>query len=322
MTRPPPSIRRARLLALLGIAVAAPASAEPNPFDRDGDLIADSVDKCPDEKEDYNGYVDDDGCPDQRIVDLLGIPEPKPSILVPKPVPSLLIPKPEPAPGLLLPKPEPAPVLLLPVEPRPTLVPPKPGSLPALGADLPPDSFTCTGEVERFDSLLGAFFRCDGDPSRWWVTPGIDMDFPDVVRTGARGKVVLKRNGPDGAILVSFQTSDGVIHVPQPEPDGCFLTTAVTRSRGLPDDCAELQAMRAFRDGWLGPEHPDVRRYYAVAPAIVAAIDAREDADAVWDIVRVDYLEPILALVGEGRNEQAHAAYRQLVDDLLAGTRA
>lgn len=32
--------------------------------DRDGDGIADDKDKCPDEPETYNGYMDDDGCPD------------------------------------------------------------------------------------------------------------------------------------------------------------------------------------------------------------------------------------------------------------------
>src|SRR5262245_48307376 len=32
--------------------------------DRDGDGIPDSVDRCPDEPEDYDGFQDDDGCPD------------------------------------------------------------------------------------------------------------------------------------------------------------------------------------------------------------------------------------------------------------------
>ena len=32
--------------------------------DRDGDGVADDVDKCPGEPEDYDGFQDDDGCPD------------------------------------------------------------------------------------------------------------------------------------------------------------------------------------------------------------------------------------------------------------------
>ena len=32
---------------------------------------------------------------------------------------------------------------------------------------------------------------------------------------------------------------------------GCFLTSACTEARGLPDDCHELTVLRAFRDGYL-----------------------------------------------------------------------
>ena len=41
----------------------APASV-PAEGDRDGDGIADSADKCPDQAEDKDGYADNDGCPD------------------------------------------------------------------------------------------------------------------------------------------------------------------------------------------------------------------------------------------------------------------
>lgn len=36
----------------------------PVPIDSDGDGIIDTLDKCPTEPEDYNGFQDDDGCPD------------------------------------------------------------------------------------------------------------------------------------------------------------------------------------------------------------------------------------------------------------------
>jgi OOP family OmpA-OmpF porin len=41
-----------------------PRGLAPRPSDRDGDGIADNLDKCPDQPEDYNGVQDDDGCPD------------------------------------------------------------------------------------------------------------------------------------------------------------------------------------------------------------------------------------------------------------------
>ena len=44
--------------ALIGIVF------EPNIGDRDGDGIKDDIDKCPDEPEDFDGFEDEDGCPD------------------------------------------------------------------------------------------------------------------------------------------------------------------------------------------------------------------------------------------------------------------
>ena len=43
--------------------------------DRDGDGIADSFDQCPDDRENYNGFEDLDGCPDDPDTDKDGIPD-------------------------------------------------------------------------------------------------------------------------------------------------------------------------------------------------------------------------------------------------------
>jgi outer membrane protein OmpA-like peptidoglycan-associated protein len=48
------------------IGVVAPATGRA--ADRDGDRIPDDVDKCPDEPETYNGFEDEDGCPDRGRV--------------------------------------------------------------------------------------------------------------------------------------------------------------------------------------------------------------------------------------------------------------
>jgi outer membrane protein OmpA-like peptidoglycan-associated protein len=42
---------------------------EAKPGDRDGDGIPDAEDKCPDNPENYNGFEDDDGCPDDPDTD-------------------------------------------------------------------------------------------------------------------------------------------------------------------------------------------------------------------------------------------------------------
>jgi OmpA-OmpF porin, OOP family len=47
------------------------------PADHDGDGITDGADKCPDVRETYNGFEDDDGCPDDRDTDGDRVPDSK-----------------------------------------------------------------------------------------------------------------------------------------------------------------------------------------------------------------------------------------------------
>ena len=50
--------------------------------DRDGDGIPDNVDKCPDQPENYNGFEDEDGCPDDPDSDGDGIPDSKDQCII------------------------------------------------------------------------------------------------------------------------------------------------------------------------------------------------------------------------------------------------
>ncbi len=50
---------------------------EPKPGDRDGDGYLDPNDECPDDPETWNGFQDDDGCPDDPDTDGDGIPDSK-----------------------------------------------------------------------------------------------------------------------------------------------------------------------------------------------------------------------------------------------------
>ena len=62
--------------------------------------------------------------------------------------------------------------------------------------------------------------------------------------------------------------------------DACYLTTLCVELIGLPDDCFELQTLRAYRDGPLLalPGGKDViAQYYAQAPQIVAEVLRRDD---------------------------------------------
>lgn len=96
----------------------------------------------------------------------------------------------------------------------------------------------------------------------------------------------------------------------------CFITTAVCQSRGLPDDCAELTAFRAFRDGYLRT-CPDgaalIDEYYNIAPGIVACIDICGDRDARYDAIRADYLAPCYRDLQVGKLEDCKNRYVRMV---------
>lgn len=66
---------------------------------------------------------------------------------------------------------------------------------------------------------------------------------------------------------------------------GCFITTAVCRYSGRPDDCELLETLRDWRDTWMqetAERRAMVERYYETAPHYVAAIDQRSDARFIY----------------------------------------
>ena len=99
----------------------------------------------------------------------------------------------------------------------------------------------------------------------------------------------------------------------------CFITTAVCQELGKPDDCAELTAFRAFRDGYLAAQ-PDgealIREYYDIAPGIVTCINTCSDRHASYARIREQYLAPCYADLLAGRNESCKTRYVQMVREL------
>lgn len=95
----------------------------------------------------------------------------------------------------------------------------------------------------------------------------------------------------------------------------CFITTAVCSYEGKADDCAELQAFRQFRDGWLTEQGGEdlISEYYEIAPAIVAAIDHCDDAPTRYAEIRFRWLEPCYRALQEGRNADCRRSYMEMV---------
>ena len=96
----------------------------------------------------------------------------------------------------------------------------------------------------------------------------------------------------------------------------CFITTAVCKQEGKPDDCEELTAFRAFRDGYLS-SCPDgsalIREYYNIAPGIVLHIDLDRNRDQIYQHLRDTYLQPCYEDIRNGRLQQCKERYTAMV---------
>lgn len=102
----------------------------------------------------------------------------------------------------------------------------------------------------------------------------------------------------------------------------CFITTAACEYAGKSDDCAELNALRNFRDNWLlrqqdGPALVD--HYYLMAPLMVQKLDQRKDRDALYQMIWQDYLTPCLQMLHEGKEQSCKERYTQMMNT-LSGT--
>ena len=95
---------------------------------------------------------------------------------------------------------------------------------------------------------------------------------------------------------------------------GCFLTSACTAARGLPDDCHELTVLRNYRDNWLKHQSDGillVAHYYEVAPKIVEAIDKLENRLEIWDSLYFNLVLPCVELIEKEQYEEALKLYRE-----------
>lgn len=96
----------------------------------------------------------------------------------------------------------------------------------------------------------------------------------------------------------------------------CYITTAVCNSLGKGDGCAELNAFRSFRDGWLAssPDGPEkITEYYLFAPMIVRSIDACGHAEAEYRRIWENCLSPLLTCIQEGRQTDCAEGYEKMV---------
>lgn len=99
----------------------------------------------------------------------------------------------------------------------------------------------------------------------------------------------------------------------------CYITTAVCRSMDKPDDCYELNTLRAYRDGYLSETEEGrriVEEYYNIAPTIVKRIDRQEDADNIYRGIWEKYLSRCIRLIEEDEKDKCKELYISMVRSL------
>ena len=101
----------------------------------------------------------------------------------------------------------------------------------------------------------------------------------------------------------------------------CYITTAVCRSLGRPDDCYELNTLRDYRDSYLlctDEGREIVQEYYNIAPTIVKQIDKKAEADEIYENIWKTYLSPCITMIENGENEKCRDLYSSMVRKLEA----
>jgi hypothetical protein len=97
---------------------------------------------------------------------------------------------------------------------------------------------------------------------------------------------------------------------------GCYVTSAVCETLGLPDDCHTLKTLRHFRDTYMmgtNVRRAFVHEYYQTAPALVGAIRRRDDAREFLGSLYERFILPALLAIEGGRLDRAFKIYRQML---------
>ena len=90
---------------------------------------------------------------------------------------------------------------------------------------------------------------------------------------------------------------------------GCFLTTAIVEHRGESDDGPTLTKLRHFRDTYLVDYPEEIKKYYNVAPKIVAAIPKNNPE---WDWVGTQ-IDSAIQDIDNNMPDKAHKTYKNMV---------
>jgi hypothetical protein len=141
-------------------------------------------------------------------------------------------------------------------------------------------------------------------------------------RVQLRQDILGKKLETEGALLKAKRET--AISEQNKPSDNCYITTAVCESAGLPDDCPELTALRAFRDSFMletAERLNALKTYYATAPGIVARIRSMPSARTVFYGIRTRFIEPCLQMLHTGDMDGCFRHYKEMMATVDAETK-
>ena len=60
----------------------------------------------------------------------------------------------------------------------------------------------------------------------------------------------------------------------------------------------------------------EIQEYYNTAPQIIAQINKEDNSEEVYDNLYMNVIKPCVMLINEGKNEEAHQKYKEMVTSL------
>ena len=98
--------------------------------------------------------------------------------------------------------------------------------------------------------------------------------------------------------------------------DLCVITSATCTALNKPDDCEELNALRAYRDK-MKHENPIIatliEEYYRVAPLLVKKIDSETESEKIYYELWKNSIAETYRLIKAGQNMNATLIYIDMV---------
>ncbi|MFI3307338.1 MAG: CFI-box-CTERM domain-containing protein [Mycoplasmatota bacterium] len=110
------------------------------------------------------------------------------------------------------------------------------------------------------------------------------------------------------------------LSVDKNKPSSCFITTICCEILGLSDNCAYLQCLRSFRDGYMSRSNKGLNSLYmydSVGPLIADYIKRQENQKDVASNMFYGYILPAFNAICDGNDELAQDIYTQMVNSLM-----